>query len=153
MSVRFAPDGNKLKNIDCLIVDTGVIICHLRNLPGVKELLTRLAEHTSFVLSVISAVEIWQGTKPVEAEKTRFLLQGFKVIPLDQHLAEQAGSLAYRLRAKGFIVGLADAVIGATALHLQVPVLTTNYKHFAVIPNLEVWDLGTLLREFAAEKK
>jgi len=142
-----------MKNAECIIVDTGVIICHLRNLPGVKRLLVRVAEHTPLAIAAISAVEIWQGAKPAEAEKTRLLLQGFKVIPLDEHLAEQAGCLAYRLRTKGFIIGLADAVIGATAHHLEAPVLTTNRKHFEIIPDLEVWDLRAVLGEFGVDEK
>ena len=142
-----APDGDKKNSNGYLLVDTGVIICHLRNLPGVKDLLQQLAAHTFFAVSAVTLVEIWQGAKPAEAEKTRLLLQAFEVFPLNQVVAERAGHLTRGLRTKGFSLDLADAVIGATALQIGAPILTTNRKHFISIPNLEVLDLQTLLTE------
>lgn len=117
----------------------------MRNLPGVKEFLVKLIENTFPVISSVTLVEIWQGAKENEIEKTRLLLQGFEVISLDKNLAEQAGQLAYKLRLGGFTIGLADAVIGTTALQIRAPLLTTNRKHFEIISGLEVWDLKDML--------
>jgi predicted nucleic acid-binding protein len=130
-----------------LLLDTSVLIAHFRKMPGVKALLDRLKEQMHFVVSTVTLVELWQGAKPAEAEKTRLLLQGLDTVPLDRVLAEKAGQLAYQLHTTGYTCDLADAVIGATAISLEAPVLTANTKHFEVIPGLSVWDLKSKLAE------
>jgi predicted nucleic acid-binding protein len=130
-----------------LLLDTSVLIAHLRKMPGVKALLERFREQMSFAISTITLVEVWQGAKPAETEQTRLLLQGLDDIPLDAVLAEKAGQLAYQLRIKGYTCDLADAVIGVTAINRNAPVLTTNIKHFEAIPGLDIWDLRSMLAE------
>ncbi len=130
---------------DYLLLDTSVLIAHLRNIPGVKTLLERLKEQVFLTISAITLVEVWQGAKPAEADKTRLLLQGLKTVPLDSALAEKAGQLAYQLRITGYACDLADAVIGVTAMDLGASVLTANIKHFEVIPGLKVWGLKSML--------
>ena len=41
------------------------------------------------------------------------------------------------LRSKGMTIGIADAVIAATALGLGVPLLTNNVEHYP-FPSLEI---------------
>ncbi len=134
-----------MSNNNYLVLDTSVLIAHLRNFPGTAALLSRLSERVSFAISSVTPVEVWQGARPAETEKTRLLLQGLETFPLDSTLAETAGRLAFQLRTAGHACDLADAVIGATAMMLGAPILTTNRKHFEIIPNLEVWDLKSLL--------
>ncbi len=128
-----------------LILDTSVLIAHLRKMHSVKVLLEKLGERMFFAISTVTLVEVWQGAKPVEAEKTRLLLQGFNTVPLDSTLAEKAGQLAYQLRINGYTCDIADVVIGATAISLHAPVLTANIRHFEDIPDLDVWDLKNML--------
>ncbi len=128
-----------------LILDTGVLISHLRNIPGVKQLLLRLAQRFILSISAVTVVEIWQGAKPDEVESTKKFLQGFKLISLNGELAEKSGKLLAELKYKGFTIDFADAVIASTARQLESPVLTTNSKHFLAIPELEVWKLTELI--------
>lgn len=123
------------------LLDTGVLIAHLRNLPGLKEFLRRLASKATLLVSAVTVVEIWQGARPAEIEKTRLLFDALQVLPLDENLAEQAGRLAGELRRSGLTIGLADAIIAATALQARAPIITTNPKHFTPVPGLEVRDL------------
>jgi len=46
-----------------------------------------------------------------------------------------------RLKAKGVTLGLADLLIGVTALHHGHGVLTSNIRHFRAVPGLEVVEL------------
>jgi len=124
-----------------LVLDTGVLIAHLRSLPGVKEYLRRLASQATLLVSAVTVVEIWQGAKPAEFNNTRALFEALTVIPLDEKLAVRAGQLAGELRRSGLTIGLADVVIAATALEAEAPVITTNPKHFQPVPGLEVRDL------------
>lgn len=82
-------------------------------------------------------------------ERTQLFFSGVEVIPLEAELAEAAGHLARTLRQKGYTVGLADAVVAATAQHLDVPVLTANEKRFEHVPGLRVRDLREALSEDA----
>jgi predicted nucleic acid-binding protein len=61
--------------------------------------------------------------------------------PVDREVARLAGSIEGKLAAAGYAVGLADLLIGCTALHLGDSVLTLNSKHFNLIPNLTVLTL------------
>ncbi|MGB9661678.1 MAG: type II toxin-antitoxin system VapC family toxin [Moorellaceae bacterium] len=124
-----------------VLLDTGVLIALLRNLPGVKEFMKRLASEATLLVSAVTVVEIWQGARPVEMEKTRLLFEALKVIPLDENLAEQAGQLAGQLRQSGITIGLADTVIAATGIQTKAPIITTNPKHFTLISELVVRDL------------
>jgi hypothetical protein len=134
-----------------LLLDTCVLIAHLRNIPGVKALLERFREQMFFAISTITLVDVWQGAKPAETEQTRLLLQGLDTVPVDSVLAEKAGQLAYQLRIKGYPCDLADAVIGATAINMNAPVLTTNIEHFEAFPGLDIWDLKDMLAESDVE--
>jgi predicted nucleic acid-binding protein len=130
-----------------VLLDTGVVIAHLRGFPGVAELLISLGARGPLATSVVTVVEVWQGAKAREAERTQLFFSGVEVIPLEAELAEAAGHLARSLREKGYTVGLADAVVAATAQHLDVPVLTTNKKHFEHVPGLRVRDLRESLSD------
>lgn len=132
------------EGFSCLL-DTGVVIAHLRGFAGVADLLAGLAGKGRLATSVVTVLEVWQGAKEREVERTRLFFSGVELIPLDAGLAEAAGNLARHIREKGFTVSLADAVVAATALRLGVPVLTTNSKHFACVPDLRVWDFRDLL--------
>lgn len=126
---------------ESVLLDTGVLIAHLRNLPGVKEFMKRLASEATLLVSAVTVVEIWQGAKSAEIEKTRLLFEALKVIPLDENLAERAGQLAGRLRQSGLTIGLTDAVIAATAIQAKASIITTNPRHFTPISELVVRDL------------
>ena len=132
------------REYSCLL-DTGAVISHLRGIAGVTELLERLGEKGTLAVSPVTAVEVWQGTKEPEIERTRAFFTGVETVVLDEKLGEAAGFLAQRLRRDGFTIQLADAVIAATALDLCIPVLTTNARHFTLVPNLEVWDLKGMI--------
>lgn len=124
------------------VLDTGVIIFHLRNFRGVKERLLRLLAQGGLAVSAVTVVEVWQGMRSGESERTRALFRGIEVVPLDALLAEKAGDLVRSQREQGYTMDLADAVIAATAMELGVPLLTTNRRHFDTVAGLVVWEMG-----------
>lgn len=72
-----------------------------------------------------------------EGEESRRLAQflgAFEIIPLDAEIARQGG-LYRRDYGPGHGVGLADALLAATAALHQAPLVTLNPRHF---PMLEV---------------
>jgi predicted nucleic acid-binding protein len=57
-------------------------------------------------------------------------------VPVGEEVARAAGSLAQRHRSNSGIDD-ADYLIAATALLLEVDLLTTNVRHFPMIAELE----------------
>jgi hypothetical protein len=61
---------------------------------------------------VLSVAEVEQGVRRGEEERTRAFLRSLEAHPVDRGTAE----IVRELRAQGFTVGLADALIAATCI-------------------------------------
>jgi predicted nucleic acid-binding protein len=72
-----------------------------------------------------------------ERSRLERFLRAFEILPLDQRLAVQGG-LYRRDYSKSHNVGLADALIAATATQRQVPLVTLNRKHFPMLQDVLV---------------
>jgi predicted nucleic acid-binding protein len=119
-----------------LLVDTNILIDHLRNLPQATTYLSQARRQERLWLSAITVAEIYAGQKmrqPAELAKVKRFLQHFRVAYLDGTIAAQGGALA-----RDFAVALPDALIAATALNKGLQLVTRNTKHFANIPNLNL---------------
>jgi predicted nucleic acid-binding protein len=68
----------------------------------------------------------------------RELLNNVTVYPYTQETAWVAGQIDGRQRAMGITVPFGDLLIGATALSIGFSVLTSNARHFRLIPGLTV---------------
>jgi predicted nucleic acid-binding protein len=60
------------------------------------------------------------------------------VYPYTQEIALLAGRIDGEQATKGLAIPFGDLLIGATALSLGFSVLTTNLRHFRLIPGLTV---------------
>jgi len=128
--------SSRIRNIACL-VDTDVAIDFLRRREYAKELLERWAEEGLLVISTLTHLEIYQGIKASEEEATNTFLDGLMSIAVDVPIARRAGTMLGELRSKGMTVGIADAIIAATALQFGAPLLTNNVEHYP-FPDLKV---------------
>jgi predicted nucleic acid-binding protein len=75
--------------------------------------------------------------KAGEEEATNAFLDGLLSIPVDVYVARRAGKLLGNLCSSGVTVGIADSVIAATAMELDVPLLTNNVDHYP-FPDLNI---------------
>jgi len=66
------------------------------------------------------------------------LLSALPVYEYTLEAAEIAGRIDAEERIKGFHIPFADLLIGATALSLNFSILTSNERHFRLIPGLTV---------------
>lgn len=73
-----------------------------------------------------------------ERGKIERVLRPRIVHDVDRKIAASGGVIEGELMASGERVGAADALIGATAIRFDEPVLTTNPDHFRRIPDVEV---------------
>ena len=135
-----------------LIVDTSMFIAGERRGDTLAEILrpVRIAFPAQQVaISAITLVELDHGLYRARSDNDKARRKLFTdevatdvvCYPVDREIARIAGRIEGQLAAMGFAIGLADLLIGCTALHLGDSVLTLNTKHFNLIPNLIVQTL------------
>jgi predicted nucleic acid-binding protein len=119
-----------------LLIDTDVLIDYLRDYPDAVSYVE--AQQDRLLISVVTVAELYAGVREGEERSCleRFL-RAFEIIPLDPRLAVQGG-LYRRDYSKSHNVGLADALIAATATQRQVSLVTLNRKHFPMLQDVIV---------------
>jgi predicted nucleic acid-binding protein len=119
-----------------LLIDTDVIIDYLRGRPEAVEYLEGCQE--AMVVSAITVAELFAGVREgKERVALSAFLTAFETISVDAGIAERGG-LYRRDYGKSHGTGLADALIAATAEHVQAPLITLNRKHFPMLSNVQV---------------
>ncbi len=114
------------------ILDTDVLIDHLRQHPSAALLFDRLPEDCA--ISAVTVAELHVGVREgAEREALDVLLSTFVHIHIDTSLAAQGGLLR-RDWEKSHGVGLNDALIAASALQSQRVLITLNAKHYPMLP-------------------
>ena len=69
----------------------------------------------------------------------REFLAPFKRLTLNEPIMETFAEVRAHLRRRGQIISDFDILLGATALHYNLIVLTHNKKHFARIPDIKIY--------------
>jgi predicted nucleic acid-binding protein len=114
-----------------ILIDSDILIevSRRRN----DDVLTRWSElttaDTELSCSAVSEMELWAGALPREFEATTNLLDSLDCVPVDREIGRDAGHLLRRY-AKSHGMGLADALIAATALRTGAALWTRNRKHY-----------------------
>jgi len=120
-----------------MLVDTDVLIWHLRGYPQPTR---RLDELGALTLSAVSNLEVLQGMRnKAELVAVKKMLQhrAATLLPVSEAITQRAIELMESLTlSNGLQMG--DALIAATALEHQLPVLTANVKHFSAVEGLKV---------------
>lgn len=118
-----------------MLVDTDVLIWHLRGYPQATR---RLDQLPALMLSAVSYLEVLQGMRnKAEFIAVQKMLQRRQAttLPVTEAITRRAIELMEAMTlSHGLQMG--DALIAATALEHGLPVLTGNVKHFAAIPSL-----------------
>ena len=118
-------------------MDTDVAIDFLRRRDYAQKLLENWAGEGLLAISTLTHLEIYQGMKAGEEGATNTFLDGLISVVVDIPIARRAGTMLGDLRSKGLTIGIADAIIAATALQFGAPLLTNNIEHYP-FPNLQV---------------
>lgn len=128
--------SSRVKGISCLI-DTDIAIDFLRRRDYAQKLLENWAGEGLLAISTLTHLEIYQGMKSGEEKATNSFLDGLVSVVVDIPIARRAGTMLGELRSKGKTIGIADAIIAATALQFGAPLLTNNIEHYP-FSNLKV---------------
>ncbi len=117
-----------------ILVDTDILVDFLR---GHGKALAFVKAHSDrIILSSIVVAELYAGAKG-DAEQTvlKDFISLFRVIPVDAEIAK-TGGLYKRNYAKSHGVGLADAILAATAESENSELKTLNTKHYPMFKGL-----------------
>ncbi len=125
-----------MATVSC-VLGTDVAIDYLRLQTYAIDLLGDWAAGGWISVSSLTHFEVYQGIRPGEESNTTVFLEGLLCVPVDAHVAAEAGKISRQLQSYGATIGVADVIIAATALELGVPLITNNAKYFS-IPGLTI---------------
>jgi len=117
-----------------VLIDTDVMVDFLRGEPKAVSLIRKYS--TRLMMSSIVVAELYAGIRDdEELNKLDSLIGIFKVVPVSSRLA-RAGGLFRKEYIRSHGVGLADAIIAATAAAESADLKTLNMKHYPMINGL-----------------
>ena len=118
-----------------ILVDTDVLVDFLRGDSEAVKFINTHSDH--IILSSIVVAELYAGVK---GEKEQVVMDDFislfPVIPVDVKIAK-AGGLYKSEYGKSHGVGIADAILAATAAAVDADLKTLNIKHYPMIPDIK----------------
>ena len=120
-----------------MIVDTDVLIWYSRADQKAIELIHNL-ENIS--ISVVTYMEIIQGVrnkKELNTFKKALGILNVKIVQIDELMSTKAMFFVEQY-SLSHSMELADALIGATAIIKQIPLITGNDKHYRHLPGIEI---------------
>jgi predicted nucleic acid-binding protein len=126
------------------LLDTGLLIRHLRGQKSAVRQLRGLGRVGRLAIATVTRLEIRAGTADDERYVTEKLLSRFVTYTLDPDVADRAGDLVRASHGRGAQLGVPDAVIAATAILRGLTLVTYNKDHFEHIPGLSVEPLQEL---------
>ena len=128
-----------------ILVDTDVLINLFDpNKPNHATADKTLAElvflKATLYISVITEIEMLQGTKPtIEKKGLIKKLSAFQGFNVTEEISIAAKELIVEYSSSHGLM-LADALIAATALFVDIPLFTFNKKDFRFIKNLKLYE-------------
>lgn len=123
------------------LLDTCVCISMFRNEGQVRETLRRVGVKNCYI-SEITIAELYFGLAKAEDKKRKLedirqVQRLFRVIPAYSSFKEY-GEIRHSLEHSGQRVDQFDLLIGATAIHHNLTLVTSNLKHFERIQGLVI---------------
>lgn len=123
------------------IIDTNTWIEYFKHRNGVPERMNK-ESLDNLCVSEVTIAELLYGavnSKNVDRHllEVRELQRDITVLPISDALDDYA-DIRHSLTSKGIIVEDFDMLIGATARHYGLIVVTDNLKHFTPMPGVEV---------------
>jgi predicted nucleic acid-binding protein len=112
------------------LLDTDVIIWHLRGRKEVTRVLTELQAFGVPSCSALSILEVQVGVKKDEEAKTDLFLGSLTVLDVTKTIADNAAVSVREQKARGVTIDLPDAIIAATCMVHKLTLVTYNKKHY-----------------------
>jgi predicted nucleic acid-binding protein len=134
---------------EMIAVVTDIVIDAGRAVKDAMSCLHQIEQQASLAISVISQMELIVGCRSKEELRSleKFLLR-FHILKLNPHLSDTSIDLLRRYRLSHGLL-IADALIAATALSLDIPFVTKNQSDYRFISGLRLLPYP---QPFAAER-
>jgi len=129
--------ASRYSNDIACVIDTDIAIDFLCGREYAKDILDYWSRQGLLAVSALTQLEIFHGMKSGEMVATNSFLDGIISIEVDLPLIRQANIMLGEISLKGNRPGLADAMIAASALKIDAPLLTNNVK-YCQFPHLKV---------------
>jgi predicted nucleic acid-binding protein len=126
-----------------LLIDTSILIDHLRKTQKDKTVFYQLASQYDYLISAVTDFEFSIGSTPQNRHFTEELLARFPVLSFDSACVKTASTIYRDLKAKNPLISLPDIFIAATAITHDLQLLTLNRKHFERVENLKLLPTAT----------
>lgn len=117
-----------------ILVDTDVIVDFLR---GYTKAISYVENHSAeIVLSSIVVAELYAGVRDDERARLDDFVTLFPILPIISEIAK-TGGLFKRDYHKSYGIGLADALMAATAVTEDAELKTLNTKYYPMLKGLK----------------
>lgn len=116
------------------VLDTTVLIDVLRGYDRAVDYVLTLDDVPT--CSEITRVEILRGLRSEERRPAERLFQRLHWVTVDESIARSAGEFGRTIRRSHSGIGVADLIIAATAEQIDLPLATTNIRHFPMFKGL-----------------
>lgn len=111
---------------DLVLIDTDVLIDVARNVPDAITSLQHVAKHAALAVSAVTQMELFVGChNKTELRKVERFLTQFTVVRITEQMSDMAVDLVRQYRLSHGLL-IADALVAASALVLNEPLLTKN---------------------------
>lgn len=117
------------------VLDASFLIDHLRARPeAVERLRLMYRAGDDPILTDVASAEAWSGWREADVAGIKAFLRYFEFVQPSPETSRLAGIWRAQARAAGSTLGTMDALIAASAFHLDAAVLTRNVRDFALTP-------------------
>ena len=114
------------------LLDSDIIIWHLRGREEVTEMLKDLQRFGVPGCSALSLVEVQLGVKKGEEERTNYFFEHLRVFDVNRQVASRAAQLIREHKGKGVTLDIPDALIASTCILHDLILVTFNRKHYPI---------------------
>jgi predicted nucleic acid-binding protein len=121
-----------------ILVDTDVLIAHLRGVEAAREWLIAARRRAGgrLTASVVTATEVLGGMRAAERADVARLVSTLRLQPVSEVVARRAGELMRQYRSSHTGIGLGDYLVAASAQVHGLELATLNVKHFPMFKGL-----------------
>jgi predicted nucleic acid-binding protein len=120
------------------VLDSDVLIDHLRDTGPGRELIDRLAVSSGYRVTSVTAFELALGRAYAHNPAPADALLSAPCLELTREAALRGGNLLRDLRAAGAGIEIRDALQAGICLEACAPFVTRNVRHYARVPGLLV---------------
>ena len=122
-----------------VLIDTTIIIEHLRKQNRRKSILYRVVGDYALFTSTIVEFELYTGgTDAQKQHDIQEILNWCTILPFTSDVAGVSATIYRNLRTTNQLVEIRDIFIAATALTYGLPLMTLNTGHFGRIDRLQL---------------